>query len=55
MGSERLLDATIQAEVSKVVKQESSVTERDLNELDRRIKQLVHETRSKSDSQKPDD
>jgi hypothetical protein len=37
VSSERDLDATIQNEVTKVVKQEASVTERDLNELDRKI------------------
>jgi hypothetical protein len=37
VSTERDLDATIQNEVTKVVKQEASVTERDLNELDRKI------------------
>ena len=45
-ATERDLDASLQKEISRVVKQEASVTERDLNELDKKIKDLVHETRS---------
>jgi hypothetical protein len=46
MATERDLDSRIQKEVQKLVRKEATVTERDLNELDKKIKDLVHETRS---------
>lgn len=46
MASERDLDSNICREVQKLVKRDASVTERDLNELDRCIKDLVHKSRN---------
>lgn len=46
MATERDLDSRIQKEVQKLVRKEATVTERDLNELDKKIKDLVHETRN---------
>ena len=37
VGQERDLDCAIQKEVTKVVQQVATVTERDLNELDKKI------------------
>ena len=44
-ATERDLDASLQKEISRVVKQEASVTERDLNELDKKISALVTSAR----------
>lgn len=50
MASERDLDLTLQKEVSRVVKQEASVTERDLNDLDKKIQTLVGQVRDSGEN-----
>lgn len=52
------LDAAIQGQISKVVHQDASVTERDLNELDKKISAIVagcRKTDSKAQSQASQD